>query len=144
MWKSCLALLAGAALAFSARGEGTDRVINLEGVPAPPPAWKAEPPVSMLHLAQFRLKGKEGDAQLVLHRIVGGNAPADNVERWREQFVPPDGQALDDLTTYGAITVGGTKATRLDVGGTWKPARFDLGAGDKAKLNYKTVVIALH
>jgi hypothetical protein len=142
MRTSCLALLAVAALASRASAEEKER-LSFDSIPAGPPAWKTEPLSSMLHLAQFRLKGKEGDAQLIVYRLVHDKAPA-NAERWREQFVPPEGKTVDDMTTYSVVTVGGKKATRMDVSGAWKPDvfdRFNLAADEKPKLNYKLVVI---
>jgi hypothetical protein len=138
MRTSCPALLAAALLTGAVAAEEKER-IRLENVAAPPPAFQTESPTSMLHVAQYRLKGPQGDAQLLLYRNV--HDPKRTVEGWMGQFTPPKGRTLDDVTRFSVATVAGHKATRLEMSGTWEGRHFDIGEGKGPQDGYKMVVI---
>jgi hypothetical protein len=153
MRAACFALLAGAVLALNggaAEQKGT--VVDLDGIKATAPAsWKTEEPSNKMRFAQFRLKGKgEGqDAELVIFKGLGGGAKQ-NVERWKGQFLPPEGKTIDDVSKVSDIKFKAVRwyapdkmATRLEVSGTYKfkfPP-FDPNAKEEKKANYKMVAI---
>ena len=96
-----------------------------------------------MRFAQFRIKGKDAeDAELVIFKGLGGGAKQ-NVERWKGQFIPPDGKTIDDVAKVSDVTLGGKKAVRLDVSGTYKfkAAPFDPNSKEERKPGYKMVAI---
>jgi len=147
---SSLALLGGVILAVGACAEEKrtvaeekGAVVDLDGIKAPAPAsWKEEAPSNKMRFAQFRLPGKDGDAELVIFKGLGGGAKQ-NVERWKGQFIPPEGKTADDVAKVSDITIGGKKAVRLDISGTYKfkAAPFDPNAKEERKPHYKMVAI---
>jgi len=98
-------------------------VVELDEVKSAVPAdWKKEKPRSNLRHAQFRVPradGDEEDAELVIFKGLGGTVKQ-NVERWKGQFIPPEGKTLDDVSTLKETKVGGYAATYLDVHGTYR------------------------
>jgi hypothetical protein len=148
---SSLALLAGLVLSVSACAEqkGTvaeekGTVVDLDGIKAAAPAsWKEEAPSNKMRFAQFRIKAKEGDdAELVIFKGLGGGAKQ-NVDRWKGQFIPPEGKTADDVAKVSDIMIGGKKAVRLDISGTYKfkAAPFDPNSKEERKPHYKMVAI---
>src|SRR3954447_11598426 len=83
-----------------AQGKGT--VVNLDGLRSRTPSeWKEVVTASRMRLMQFRLPRVEGDpndAELVIYKNLGGSA-RENVKRWKDQFRPPSGKSIDDVTT---------------------------------------------
>ena len=96
--------------------------MDLDGLKsAPPSTWKEEAPSNQMRLAQFKLpkvKGDADDAELVIFKNAGGNV-RDNVTRWKGQFTPPEGKAIDDVAKVTEIKIGGRDATLLDIHGTY-------------------------
>jgi len=86
-----------------------------------PAGWKKEKPSSNFRYAQFRIPRAEGDpadAELVIFKGLGGSVKQ-NVERWKGQFIPPEGKRLDDVATLTEMKVAGHPATYLDIRGTF-------------------------
>jgi len=129
------------------KGEGKGIVVDLDGLHSrTPPEWKEEPPTNRMRFAQFRLprqKGDDSDAELVIFKGLGGSAKA-NVERWKQQFQPPEGKKLEDVAKVQDIKVGGCDATLLDVRGTYlfKARPFDPDAKTEMRPDYR--MLALH
>jgi hypothetical protein len=100
--------------------KGTE--VDLDGLKATTPAdWKKEEPSNNFRWMQFRLpkaKDDKEDAELVISKGLGGTAEA-NVERWKGSFKPPAGKTIGDVSKVEEITIGGRKATYLDVSGTY-------------------------
>lgn len=108
-----------------AEGRAQDKkgaVVELDELKAAAPVeWKAEEPTSRMRYLQFRLPHTEGDkadAELVIFKGLGGTA-AENVRRWKDQFRPPQGKSIDDVSKVAEIKIGGHPATYLDVSGTY-------------------------
>jgi gluconolactonase len=141
---SCFALLAGFLAVGSAAAEEKGTVVDLDGIKSTTPAsWQVEPPANKMRFAQFRIKGKDGeDAELVIFKGLGGGVKQ-NVERWKGQFIAPEGKTIDDVSKVSEITLGGKKATRLDISGTYKfkAAPFDPNSKEERKPGYKMVAI---
>jgi len=106
-----------------AADKDSKEVVELDGVKAVVPAdWKKEKPKSSFRYAQFRVpraEGDEEDAELVIFKGLGGSVRA-NVDRWKGQFIPPEGKTIADVSTVKETKVGGFPATYLDVRGTFR------------------------
>jgi hypothetical protein len=154
---SCLALLAfGVAACSNVVSESADRsagagsddkeVVNLDGLKSPAPAeWKKEAPANKMRFAQFRLpkqKDDKNDAELILFRDLGGSAKQ-NVERWKQQFQPPEGKKIDDVAKVTEIKIGGRTATLLDVQGIYlfKTRPFDPADKGEKRPDYRMLAI---
>jgi hypothetical protein len=102
-------------------------VVKIGGLSSAVPAeWKDEKPASEMRLVQFALPKVEGDgtdAEVTLYKA-GGGAKA-NVERWKNQFAPPEGKKIDDVAKESKMKVGDADVTYLDVTGTYKAPPFD-------------------
>jgi hypothetical protein len=86
-----------------------------------PASWKAEEPTNKLRYKQFRLPkvgDDKADAEVVIFRGLGGSAK-ENVQRWKGQFVPPEGKKIDDVAKVTELKISGAAATYLDVSGTY-------------------------
>jgi hypothetical protein len=118
----CLPVAAWAAVVFAA-DEGKGTVVELGNLKSRAPAsWKEEEPQNRMRLAQFRLPKVDGDkrdAEVIIFRGIGGSAEA-NVNRWKNQFIPPEGKTLDDVAKVSKMKVGDADVTYLDVHGTYK------------------------
>lgn len=117
---SVLAAMGLAAVCAAADDKGT--VVNFDGIQSTTPAeWKEEKPSSQMRFKQFRLtkvKDDKDDAELVIFKGIGGSAK-DNIKRWKDQFVAPEGKNLDDLAKVTEMKVSGASVTLLDVQGTF-------------------------
>lgn len=122
------------------------KVIDLDGLKSQAPAeWKFEEPSNRMRFAQFRLPAKGGDkedAELVIFRGISGSSKA-NVQRWKDQFLPPEGKTIDEVSKVEEMKIGKNGATYLDVTGTYKfkfPP-FDPNAREQRKENYRLLGI---
>jgi hypothetical protein len=119
-------------------------VVDLDGLKSTTPSdWKDEKPAISMRWKQFRLTKKgddKEDAELILYKGLGGGTKA-NVERWKAQFVPPEGKAIDDVTEIKEIKIGDRPATYVDIRGTYKPLALRPGAKSETKPNYRMLAI---
>jgi hypothetical protein len=97
--------------------------VDLGGLKSVPPAsWKEVPVTSPMRLKQFTVPGKKGEAELVVFFFgqgQGGSSQA-NIDRWKQQFQPPAGKSLDDVTKVTTTKIGtAAKAITLDISGTY-------------------------
>jgi hypothetical protein len=138
-----LLTLAGTAAAGDKK---TGSRVTLDGMSSTTPAsWVKEMPANKMRFAQFRLpkaKGDKEDAELVIFKGLGGSARA-NVERWKQQFLPPKGKKIDDVARVSQVKIGGHEATLLDVSGTYKfnPAPFNPRSKTVARPDYRMLAI---
>lgn len=69
------------------------------GFTAPvPPTWDAQPPETSMRLLQFRVPGdKAEDANMIMYYFGPGRggSVADNIARWRSQFIDVGGDGLE-------------------------------------------------
>jgi hypothetical protein len=85
---------------------------------AVPVEWKKGHPRSTMRLAEFAIPGPGGDAELVVFRFAGGAGGVEaNVDRWKQQFKPPEGKSIDDVTTITKREQGNLAITLVDVRG---------------------------
>jgi hypothetical protein len=114
-------------LTTGADNKGT--VVDFDGLKSAVPAdWKEEEVKGgavKLRIMQFRVpkaKDDKQDAEVAVFKGIGGSTK-DNIERWKGQFVPPEGKTIDDVAKVTEFKVGEVKVTYLDVAGTYK-SRF--------------------
>jgi len=118
-------------------------VVEVDGLRSESPkAWKEEAPANKMRYAQFKIPGTGGDAELVIFKGLGGGANA-NVERWKKQFVPPEGKKIDDVCKVEKIKFGPSEAVSVDISGTYvfKNPPFDPNAKEERKADYRMLAI---
>lgn len=105
-------------------GEGT-AVVAPGAIFTLPPGWVPEPPSSSMRLAQARIPGAAGEAQLtVFYFGPGGGGGVDaNLDRWVGQLQVEPGSAPTRDTFAG----GGFQVTWIDVVGTILPTTMGTG-----------------
>ena len=143
-----LVVLAGAALAgrLALAEDKKGTVVDLDGLKSKTPAeWKEVAPSSKMRFMQFRLPKAEGDkedAELQLFKGLGGSAK-DNVKRWQDQFTPPKGKSIDDVSKITELKIAGHKATLLDVHGTYlfKARPFDPNDKGEKRPDYRLLAV---
>lgn len=149
---SCwLALCVGAGLVAvlgtetSNAQDNKDRVFVIDGLKGQIPAdWVVEKPANRLRYLQFRLPKVEGDAvdaELVVSKSIGGS-PEANVKRWKDQFMPPAGKTVDDISKVTEFKMGKAKeALYLDIAGTYlfKAAPFDPNSKVEPRPNFRMI-----
>jgi hypothetical protein len=112
------------------------------GYAAPVPgAWQSQPPSSQFRLAQYRVPGTTGDAEVVVFffgKGQGGSLAA-NIERWSSQFTAPDGKPVKARTQV--LTVNGLPVTTVELNGSYARGMGSGPQGD-AKAN-QTLLVAV-
>ena len=84
-----------------------------------PTEWTRRPPQSSMRLAELVLPGPGGDTPLAIYRFPGGAGGVEsNINRWKGQFVPPEGKTIDEVTKVVTEERGPLKITRVDIQGT--------------------------
>ena len=95
-------------------------VVTLASLKAAVPAsWVPEKPANRLRAHQFRwlrVKEDKEDAELIIFPNITGSAD-ENLERWKEMFLPPD-----DKTTRSAGSTSTSTARSTAIGRTSPPA----------------------
>jgi hypothetical protein len=134
---SLILVLAGSmlftALPIGAGAKGT--VVTLGALKSTAPAdWKNQPPSNKLRAYQFAV----GDADLAIFVGISGS-PTDNINRWKAQFVPPEGKTIEEASKVDKFKVGPAEVTYLDIEGTFlsKNPPFDPNAKTVRKANYR-------
>ena len=88
-----------------------------------PPGWIAEPPANPMRVAQYRVPGSAGDAEMVVHYFgagQGGDAAA-NAERWARQFQPPGGGDPVEAMSTEDLVVAGMRVLVVETAGAYSP-----------------------
>src|SRR5438876_7830418 len=100
------------------RAKGT--LIKLDGLESRTPAdWYEEKPNSRMRLYQFRLSpiGDDKDNAEVVIFYFGegqGGSAEQNIKRWKDSFVPPEGKRIDDVAKVQKMSVSKITLTYLD------------------------------
>src|SRR5262245_13745736 len=114
-------LIAGLLVVAGARGQDKGVEVKLDKLKSTTPAgWKEEQPTNTMRYAQFKVPKVEGDpadVELILFKL-GGTAQQ-NVDRWKGQFIPPEGKKIDDVAKVTEFKVSGHAVTMLDISGTY-------------------------
>jgi hypothetical protein len=140
----CFAALIGFRSGASA-GDGKGAEVTLDDLKSRTPAnWKMQPPSNKLRAYQFqvpRVDGDKEDAELVIFYFGAGSggSTADNIKRWKGQFLPPEGKTIDDVSKVETFKVGNVAVTSLDLHGTFKYKfpPFDPNAKEQRKPDFR-------
>jgi hypothetical protein len=128
------------------KDEGKGTVVDFDGLKSRAPAsWKEEKPTNKMRFMQFvipRSKGDKEDGELVIFKGLGGSGKQ-NVERWKQQFVAPEGKKIDDVATVKETKMAGGNALYLDIYGTYlfNPAPFNPASKAEKRPNYRMLAI---
>ena len=88
-----------------------------------PAAWVAEQPGSAMRLAQARIPGPAGAAELAIFPFAGGGGPAEaNIERWIGQIDQPAAPPR-----RGSFSTHGLAISWVEVAGTMKASTVGMG-----------------
>lgn len=90
------------------------------GYAAPiPNAWLAQPPSSRYRLAQYRVPGRGGDAEVVVYYFgqAQGGSVAANIQRWSSQFTAADGRPVVPKTSV--LKVADLAVTLVELNGSY-------------------------
>jgi hypothetical protein len=120
-------------------------LVALDGLESRAPAdWQEEPPTNRTRIKQFRLSpiGDDKDNAEVVIFYFGegqGGSAADNINRWKGFFVPPEGKKIDDVAKVQKLKVGDVAVTYLDIYGTYsfKFPPFSPSAKTTLRPNYR-------
>ena len=134
-----LAIAAAALFPANHAGAGDKgSVVTLGTLKSTAPAdWKSQAPANKFRAYQFAV----GDAELVIFFFGegGGGKPDDNIMRWKNQFVPPEGKTIEQVSKVAKLKVGPADLTTLDIEGTFlsKNPPFDPNAKTERKANFR-------
>lgn len=137
-------LLCGGFVWAEEGGKGSK--VDLDGTESATPAsWVKQAPTNKMRFAQFKLPRAEGDkddGELVIFKGLGGSANA-NIDRWKKQFVAPEGKTIDDISKVKTIKMAGGEGKYLEVEGTYlfNPAPFNPASKPTPRAGYQMVAI---
>jgi len=126
--------------------ENSDKgtIVKIAGLESRTPAnWLREKPSNRLRSFQFRLpraKGDDADGELAVLPDLPGK-PEENLERWKELFVPPEGKTIDDIARIEKFKVGKVAVTYLDIAGTYLQKDRPLGSKSTPKQHYRMLSV---
>lgn len=124
-----------ACLAGGARAEDKS-VFDIDGLKSKVPSgWKAEKPSNRLRVAQFRLARADedpADGELAIFKNISGSTEQ-NVDRWKKQFLPPEGKKIDDVSKVTQMKIAGCAVVYFEVAGTYLDGPPMLPASRKKK-----------
>jgi hypothetical protein len=144
-WLLVLTCIAALACFRSGAGAGEGSVVTLDDLKSRAPAnWKMQKPSNKLRAYQFqvpRVDGDKEDAELVIFYFGpgSGGGTADNIKRWKGQFIAPEGKTIDDVSKVETFKVGNVPVTSLDIQGTFKYKfpPFDPNAKEQRKPHFR-------
>jgi hypothetical protein len=142
----CAAMALLSAAPADGREDKKGTPVVLDGLTSTAPAaWKEEAPANKMRFAQFKLprhKDDSEDAELVIFKSLGGGAPQ-NIERWKGQFLAPEGKKIEDIAKVTEIKIADKPASMLDITGTFKfkAAPFDPNSKVENKPNYRMIAV---
>jgi len=148
---ACVALACSPSASESTAADGDKEkrkgvVVALDDVKSTTPGdWKEEEPANRMRFMQFRLPKKgddKEDAELIIFQRLGGGSKA-NVDRWKGQFLPPEGKKIDEVAEVKEIKIGDRPATYLDVQGTYlfNPQPFNPRSKPEKRPNYRMLAL---
>jgi hypothetical protein len=90
-----------------------------------PADWAKVKPAEPAGYREYRLEpvgDNKTSAQLAIDFLGNGNGAGagEQVKRWEERFLPPEGKNLDDVVRVRTLQVGGAAVTCLDVRGDYQ------------------------
>ena len=122
------------------------RSVKVGGLQAHAPVdWKGEKPANRLRSHQFRLpraKEDKEDAELAVLPDLPGR-PEENLQRWKELFMPPEGKTIDDIARIERFKIGKVQATYVDIAGTYLYKDRPLAAKGTPRPDYRMLAVML-
>ncbi len=97
-----------------------------------PEGWEEVKPSSSMRVAEYRLRGQEGEAVLGVFYFgegQGGSVQA-NIDRWIAQFKQPDGSDSRDKARQWRDEVAGMPISMVEVTGTFSLGMMAGGSGE--------------
>lgn len=104
-----------------------------------PEGWQPETPSTPVRLAQYRLPGPGGDAELSVFSFGAGQGgtPQANIERWVSQFRADDATTSSQPAEVAEHEAGGLRVYLVKTWGTYTPTAMGMGGGASQPLpNY--------
>ena len=100
-----------------------------------PEGWTAEDPSSSMRRAQYRVVGPAGDAECVVFYFGPGQGGgvADNVLRWADQFIQPDGRPSQEVLETRQLQVSGMSVTLAEITGIYGGG-MAMGGGERENM----------
>lgn len=118
-WFAPLAVAALLCTTVASAEKGT--LVDINGLKATAPAEWQEETAGPLRFMQFKLpkvKGDKLDAELVIFKDLRDTVEG-NIKRWKDDFRPPEGKKIDDVTKVEEVKVGDTTMTYVQLEGTF-------------------------
>jgi len=151
-FSTALAVLIGSSSLNSSACRGDDKkdekgiVVVLDALQSTTPAdWVEEKPSNRMRFKQFKLakvKDDKEDAQIIISKGIGGSAK-DNIQRWKGQFILPEGKKPEEGAKVSEFEVSGAKVNYLDIQGTYKQMPFEPGARPEMKPDFRMLAAQL-
>jgi hypothetical protein len=137
---SLVLALMGGMLYLGQPGHAGDKgtVVTLGSLKSTTPGdWKSQVPSNKFRAYQFAV----GNAELLIFFFGEGSGGSanDNVKRWQDAFVPPEGKTIEQASKVEKLKVGNADLTYLDIQGTFlsKSPPFDPNAKTVRKGDYR-------
>ena len=127
------------------KGKGTQ--VKLGGLESRTPGdWYEEKPTTRQRLYQFRLSpiGDDKDNAEIIIFYFGegqGGSVEQNIKRWKDSFVPPEGKKIDDVAKVQKMNVGNIPVTYLDIQGTYRFPSFNPNDKTTIRPNYRMLAV---
>ena len=123
--------------------------VTIDGLTSTAPASWKEGPSTPMRFKQFTIPAATGDkhdAELVVFFFgqgQGGDTQA-NLERWKQQFEPPAGKKMADVSKVSTVKLATGQATVLDIHGTyqWKASPMAPGPAEP-RPNHRMLAVVL-
>ena len=132
-WTLAVAVLASLVTFPALAADATTYEIGEGAYVLPIPAgWNRTMPRSRIVEHEFEIKPlKEGDAAGRATVMAAGGSVEDNINRWIQQFVQPDGSETSEKAKVTKATIAGQEVHLVDITGTYmdKPGPFVPGPG---------------
>lgn len=96
-----------------------------------PDGWQPEEPSTAMRLAQYRLPGPGGDAEMTVFAFGPGQGgtPKANIERWVSQFHQDDATTGSQPAEVAELETGGLRLYLVKTWGTYTPTAMGMGMG---------------
>jgi hypothetical protein len=130
-----------------AANQDKGNVVSLDGLSSRTPAdWKEVATTSQMRYKQFavpRVGDDKADAELIIFYFGpgGGGTAADNIQRWKGMFQPPQGKSIDDAARVEEFKVGNVKVTYLDIQGTYLFKAKPIDTKAEPRANHRMLAI---
>jgi len=121
-------------------------VVDLDGLKSRTPAdWKEVPTTQQFRYKVFRIPGDKAelDAELVIFYFGegGGGGVEENIKRWKNMFLPPEGKTIDEVTKISEFKVGEVPVVYVDIRGTYLFRPFPAAPKAEPRKDYQMISV---